>query len=105
MYAIRSYYGYRQHAVRLVESLLHRIAVVGVDVDVGDTQPPLHGPLDGHHRIVEVTEAGSSAGVGMMPAAGHIEGGAAAAVDHLAHGFHGPAADETGPVVEPAEHP
>ena len=46
-----------EHAVGVVESGLDAVAVVDIDIDVGDAQPLIDQPLDGDGGVVEDAEA------------------------------------------------
>jgi hypothetical protein len=65
----------RQDARVVVEELLDAVAVVGVDVDVGDPlRPVAQQPVDRHRRVVVDAEARRAVGHGVMQPAGRVEG-------------------------------
>src|SRR5205814_2751202 len=69
-----------EHVRVVVEDLLHAIAVMHVDVDVGDAVSVLLEPVAGDRRIVVRAEARGAAAVRVMESAGRAErmqGGAA----------------------------
>ncbi len=70
-----------EHAVVVVEGVLYPVAVVDVDVDVGNAQPLLQQPVDGYGRVVEDAEAGGEVGAAVMQTAAVAEGDVAVAAD------------------------
>ena len=68
----------RQHVVALPESLLYAVAVVRVEVDVGDTQPGMLGGdgIDCDCEIVVDAESGGSVVVRVVQTASRAEGAA-----------------------------
>ena len=60
------------------ERILHAVAVMGVEVDVGDArQARLQQAQDREHRIVEIAEPAGAIGAAVMRPAGRMEGDAA----------------------------
>ncbi len=67
--------GDREDPVRVVEDVLHPVAVVGVDVHVEDPlRPVVQEPLDAHGDVVEEAEARRAGAGGVVEAAAGGEG-------------------------------
>ena len=92
-----------QDPVGGVEGLLHPVAMMGIEVEIGDPQAPPDQGADGNRRVVEVAEAGGARRLGVVIAAGGVEGGPETAVDHQPGRFQGAAAAAPGPFVHPRE--
>lgn len=68
-----------EHAAVVVEGVLDAVAVVNVDVDVGDAQPLAEQPLYGDGGVVEDAEAGGEVRAAVVEAAAVAEGDVAVA--------------------------
>ncbi len=86
-------------AVGRPEGLLDAVAVVDVDVDVQDARVVAEELEDGEDDVVDVAETRGFAFLGVVEAAGPVDGDVRLAVAELAGGVHGCAGVE-GAVVE-----
>ena len=83
----------------MVKRVLNAVAVVGVDVHVGDAQPAIEQVVDGDHRVVEHAETAGVAGGGMMQTAADVERGLNISVGDHAGGVQRGAGAEHGGLV------
>ncbi len=93
-----------QDPVGIIKCLLHTIAMVSVDVQVGHPPPPFHQPLDCKYGIVQVGKAGCPGTMGVMPASGQVEGDVEPFLLHQAHRLKSSPGPQSGTVVQSLEH-
>ena len=92
-----------EHVRVTVERELHAVAVMRVDVHVGDLQTALAQRQDGQHRVVDVAEAGGAVRHRVVKPAREVEGAIRLAVRHQARGEQGAAGHELGGLPEAGE--
>ena len=85
------------------ESLLDAVAVVHVDVDVQHARVVAEELQDGEHDVVDVAEAGGFGLLGMVQAAGPVDGDEGLVVGQFAGRVEGGAGVEGGVGVETVE--
>ena len=96
--------GHGHDAVGGVEGLLDAVAVVDVDVDVEHPLVVLEQLQDGQDDVVDVAEAGGLALLGVVEAAGPVDGDLRGLLVQLDRGGDGAAAGELAELVEAVEH-
>ena len=92
--------GERQHVRVAVEGELDPVAVVGVDVHIGNLPVLATQGLDGEHRIVDIAEARGAVRHGVMQAAREMEGAGRLAVEDELGGQERAARGELGRLPE-----
>ncbi len=95
--------GDREHARIAVEGELHAVAVMRVDVHVGDAPAAFAQPHDCQHRVIDVAEAGGAVGHGMVQPAGEVKGAISLALGNQLRRQERPAGHELGGLPEPRE--
>ena len=91
--------GYRQHAVRLIEGVLHTVTVVSIDVNIGDPLSASDKNVDCQHNIVNVTEPGCARGHGVVQSTGRIERDRRRAREDVLCAINGCSSNEHSPFV------
>ena len=99
--ASRFVHGDGEHPGVVEEGFLDSVAVVGVDVHVGDALPVVEEVLDGDNRIVEDAEPGGVSGGGVMEPPGDVVGHIDLSAKDKLGGDQGSAGAEEGGVVHP----
>src|SRR5262252_6141088 len=92
-----------EHPRVAVEGELHAVAVMGVDVHVGDLQVPPPELHDGKHGVVDVAEARSAIGHRMVQSAREMEDALDLVVEDQPGGQDGTARYEFRRFPEPGE--
>jgi hypothetical protein len=84
--------------------VLHAVAVVRIDVDVGDAQPVLAQSQDGQHGVVDVAEARGPIRKRMVQPAPEMERAIDRAARHEIRRRQGAGGDQLRDLPETAEH-